>query len=67
MGHPARGLTDSAPEVERLMYEAYRRMLPARKTKLVTDAYLVARQLHAAGHRLRNPGPPKPTSTGRGR
>lgn len=49
-------LSDTAPEVERLMYEAYRRMSPARKMKLVTDAYTVARQLHAAGHRLRNPG-----------
>jgi hypothetical protein len=49
-------LTDTAPEVERLMYEVYRRMSPARKMRLVTDAYTVARQLHAAGHRLRNPG-----------
>jgi hypothetical protein len=49
-------LSDTAPEVERLMYEAYRRMSPARKLKLVADAYTVARQLHAAGHRLRNRG-----------
>jgi hypothetical protein len=49
-------LSDTAPEVERLMYEAFRRMTPARKVKLVTDAYSVARQLHGAGHRLRNPG-----------
>jgi hypothetical protein len=48
-------LSDTAPEVERRMYEAYRRMTPGRKMKLVADAYLVARQLHAAGHRLRNP------------
>lgn len=49
-------LSDTAPEVERLMYEVYRRMPPARKWKLVADAYTVARQLHAAGHRLREPG-----------
>lgn len=49
-------ISDTSPDVERLMYEAYRQMSPARKSKLVTDAYTVARQLHAAGHRLRNPG-----------
>jgi hypothetical protein len=49
-------LSDTAPEVERLMYEAYRRMSPARKWKLVSDAYTVARQLHAAGHTMRHPG-----------
>ncbi len=48
--------SDTAPEVERLMYENYRRMTAVRKVKLVTDAYTVARQLHATGHRLRNPG-----------
>jgi hypothetical protein len=47
-------LTDTAPEVERLMYEAYRRMSPARKLKLVVDAYSVARQLHSSGHCLRH-------------
>jgi hypothetical protein len=50
------GISDTAPDVERLMYEAYRKMPPARKWKLVSDAYTVARQLHAAGHRLREPG-----------
>lgn len=49
-------LSDTAPEVERLMFEAYRRMSPARKMGLVTAAYTFARQLHAAGHRQRNPG-----------
>jgi hypothetical protein len=48
-------LSDTAPEVERLMFEAYRRMSPARKLKLVADAYVVARQLHSSGHHLRNP------------
>lgn len=49
-------LSDTAPEVERLMYEAYRRMPPARKWQLVAEAYTFARQLHAAGHRMRHPG-----------
>ncbi len=49
-------LSDTAPDVERLMYEAYRRMTPARKWKLVTEAHTVARQLHASGHKMRNPG-----------
>src|SRR5438105_4194388 len=49
------GLSDTSPEVERLMIEAYRRMPPWQKMKLVTDAYVVARQLHAAGCQLRDP------------
>jgi hypothetical protein len=49
-------LSDTAPEVERRMYEAYRRMPPARKWKLVSDAYAFARQLHATGYRMREPG-----------
>lgn len=49
-------LSDTSPEVERRMYEAYRRMPPARKWKLVAEARAFARHLHAAGHRLRHPG-----------
>lgn len=49
-------LSDTAPEVERMMFEAYRRMPPARKFRLVAEAYTVARQIHAAGHRIRNVG-----------
>jgi hypothetical protein len=48
-------LTDTAPEVERLMFDVYRRMSPTRKMKLVADAYIVARQLHSSGHHLRHP------------
>ena len=48
-------LTDTAPEVERLMFEAYRRMSPARKMKLVAEAYVFGRQLHFSGHHLRHP------------
>jgi hypothetical protein len=50
------GLSDTAPDVERLMYEAYRRMSPARKWKNLRDDYRMARALHAAGVRHRNPG-----------
>lgn len=49
-------LSDTAPEVERLMYAAYRAMPPARKWKLVAEAYVGARHLHAAGFRMRTPG-----------
>ena len=48
-------LSDTSPDVERRMYAAYRAMPPWRKMQLVSDAYHVARQLHAAGHRLRDP------------
>jgi hypothetical protein len=48
-------LTDTAPHVERLMAENYRRMPPWRKLRLVSDAYDTARNLHAAGLRLREP------------
>jgi hypothetical protein len=50
------GISDTAPEVERLMYESYRRMPPARKWKNLRDDYRMARALHAAGMRHRNPG-----------
>lgn len=48
-------LSDTPPEVERLLAETYRRMTPGYKGKLVADANRFARQLHAAGHRSRNP------------
>jgi hypothetical protein len=48
-------MSDTSVDIERRMFDVYRRMPPARKWKLVTDAYTVARQLHATGHRLRNP------------
>jgi hypothetical protein len=49
------GLSDTSPEVERLMAEAYRRMPVWHKVRQVADAYMVARRMHAAGCRLRNP------------
>lgn len=49
------GLSDTSPEVERLMAEGYRRMPAWRKMQLVFDAGRFARHLHATGHKLRNP------------
>jgi hypothetical protein len=49
------GLSDTSPEVERLMAEGYRRMPVWQKVRQVSDAYAVARRMHAAGCRLRNP------------
>lgn len=48
-------LSDTAPDVERVMYEAYRRMNPARKWKNLREDYRMARALHAAGMRHRCP------------
>ena len=49
-------LSDTSPDVERRMYEAYQRMPAARKWKNLRDDYRMARGLHAAGMRRRNPG-----------
>ena len=49
-------VADTALEAERRLYEVYRRMPPVRKLQLVEGAYRVARQLHAAGCRLRHAG-----------
>ena len=48
-------LTDTSPDAERVRIEAYRRMAPARKWKLLGDAYRYARVIHAAGVRQRIP------------
>ncbi|HEV3386605.1 MAG TPA: hypothetical protein VG097_17440 [Gemmata sp.] len=48
-------LTDTAPEVERLMFDVYRRMTPARKWMNLRDDFRMTRALHAAGMRHRNP------------
>ena len=49
------GLSDTSIAIERRLADGYRRMPAWQKVELVTDAYVVARHLHAAGHRLRNP------------
>src|SRR5690349_5962849 len=48
-------LTDTSPEVERILAGVYRAMSPARKWKLLGDAQRLARRLHKTGVRLRNP------------
>ena len=50
------GLSDTSPDAERVLYEAYRRMSPARKWKNMSDDYRMARDLHAIGMRFRTPG-----------
>ena len=49
------GLSDTAPDVERMMIAGYRAMPAWRKLQLVASAQHGSRQLHAAGHRLRHP------------
>ena len=49
-------LSDTAPNVERMMADMYRRMPMARKFALIEDASRTTRALHGSGFRLRNPG-----------
>jgi hypothetical protein len=49
-------LSDTSPEVERLMAECYRRMPVWRKLALLDDANRTTRVLHDAGFRSRHPG-----------
>ncbi len=48
-------LTDTAPEAELMIASIYRRMSAPKKARIVQDAWRRARDLHAAGYRLRNP------------
>jgi len=47
-------LTDTSPEALRVLVECYRRMTPARKWRILSDAYRTARALHETGCRLRH-------------
>jgi hypothetical protein len=47
-------LTDTAPEAERVLIDAYRSMPVRRKWLLLGESFATARLLHAAGVRLRN-------------
>lgn len=49
-------LTDTSPEVERRMAEAYRQMPPERKWQNLLSSFRFARAIHAAGIRGRHPG-----------
>jgi hypothetical protein len=48
-------LSDTSPEIERLLTQIYRRRTPAEKWLRLGEMYQDARALHAAGVRLRNP------------
>jgi hypothetical protein len=49
-------LSDTAPDIQARMYEAYRHMSPSRKWKNLCQDYRMARALHAVGLRRRKPG-----------
>lgn len=49
------GKSDTTPEAQRVQYDIYRRMLPARKFQLVFHTYEMGRQLAMAGLRMRHP------------
>ena len=48
-------MSDTAPEAQRVQYELYRQMSPARKFELIFDTYEMGRQLALAGLRMRHP------------
>ena len=48
------GVSDTAPEVERVLLEGYRRMSPAEKLRRVEELNETALQLAAQGMRLRH-------------
>jgi hypothetical protein len=49
------GLSDTSPEADQVLTEAYRRMSPGQKWLQLGRMYQDARALHAAGVRLRSP------------
>jgi hypothetical protein len=46
---------DTSRDVDQMQVEIYRAMSPSRKWELLDGLYRLARQLHAAGVRMRNP------------
>lgn len=48
-------LTDTSPEAERILTQAYRSMPPGRKWRLLADDFRFAKLLHDTGFRHRNP------------
>lgn len=48
-------LTDTSPEADRVLTEVYRKMPIGQKWRQLGEMYQLARTLHAAGVRLRNP------------
>jgi hypothetical protein len=47
--------SDTSPNARRVVCELYRRMTPARKFELISQAYEFGRSIAMAGIRLRNP------------
>src|SRR5258708_364844 len=48
-------LSDTTPEAEKVLTEAFRAMTPARKWQLLEQSQRMARVLHEAGVKLRDP------------
>jgi hypothetical protein len=48
-------LTDTSPEAQRVLTEAFRAMSPERKMRVIGEQYRMARALHEAGVRQRSP------------
>src|SRR5436190_21349836 len=48
-------LDDTTPQARRVLTEAYRRIPPGRRWRLLDDAYRHGRMLHATGYRQRHP------------
>jgi hypothetical protein len=54
--HAMPGISDTSPEIERRLIEAYRCMPAWRKWRNLCDEYRMARSLHTAGMQHRHPG-----------
>ena len=52
------GLSDTSPEAQRVLTDAYRTMSPARKLRLIGQEFRLARSFFESGFRGRNPGAP---------
>ena len=48
-------LTDTSPEAEKVLIEVFRRMPMAAKWRQMGELFHIAKALHTAGERLRNP------------
>jgi hypothetical protein len=52
---PLMNKSDTSPEAMRILCELYRKMTPARKFELISQAYEFGKSLAMAGIRLRHP------------
>ncbi|MFO0954723.1 MAG: hypothetical protein U0835_26885 [Isosphaeraceae bacterium] len=53
-------LSETSPEAQAVLTEAYRRLSPARKLKILEDEFRLARRLFLEGERRRNPASSPP-------